>query len=350
MFATKSTRPTHSSYRNRLSQIFSWPSSRTVGILERASISVSRLSTSPNASESSFSPILSQTSTPPDDQPVVFPGVSTPSSSPVPHTPTSPLSVQMDANAPLVNEAIPPTTNELDAKEKARLIKKARKLSRVFGDDVLNLSQSVPQVPVVTSQQHSRPGSAESHASAELKKNLVAGSKSLPQIHESSQAPTEHDPDPLQLPHVPEDPAKGSLSSDSPLSLTTPPTSFVNDLSNIATHVTVSSAEQSAPTSSSGAQLPSRRRKSAEHTRMTTQEKQVKRRSRSLSARPVSRIEEEGNLDSVDPVMLEQERVRAVKRARKMTKVRMASSFLVRDSSLNGFSLHSSSAQNFQRN
>lgn len=52
------------------------------------------------------------------------------SGSSIPITPRSPM--RMDSN--FSDEPIPPTTNELDAKEKARLLKKARKLSRVFGE------------------------------------------------------------------------------------------------------------------------------------------------------------------------------------------------------------------------
>ncbi|KAJ3844096.1 hypothetical protein F5878DRAFT_178484 [Lentinula raphanica] len=45
-----------------------------------------------------------------------------------PLLPRSPMRLETDP------EPVPPTTNELDAKEKARLLKKARKLSKVFGE------------------------------------------------------------------------------------------------------------------------------------------------------------------------------------------------------------------------
>ncbi|KAJ4486330.1 hypothetical protein J3R30DRAFT_1488649 [Lentinula aciculospora] len=61
-----------------------------------------------------------------------------------PHLPRSPL--RMDTS--FFEEHIPPTTNELDAKEKARLLKKTRKLSKVFGEDIQRTtSRSLGKTP-----------------------------------------------------------------------------------------------------------------------------------------------------------------------------------------------------------
>ncbi|KAK7058816.1 hypothetical protein VNI00_001440 [Paramarasmius palmivorus] len=54
----------------------------------------------------------------------------------------------MNSTSPISNEPVPPTVNELNAEEKAKLLRKTRKLSRVFGE--------VPSLPTQTSAKHPR--------------------------------------------------------------------------------------------------------------------------------------------------------------------------------------------------
>uniref|UniRef100_A0A0W0G2R6 Uncharacterized protein n=1 Tax=Moniliophthora roreri TaxID=221103 RepID=A0A0W0G2R6_MONRR len=113
--------------------------------------------------------------------PMSIPPSTSPSSSFFPLSPNrSPLfstsSVHMSASDPVSNDALPPTVNELDAEEKAKLLRKTRKLSRVFGE--------VPSLPQA-SLFHPRGGHISSTSSFH-RRSLSSVSTADSQSHSSS--------------------------------------------------------------------------------------------------------------------------------------------------------------------
>ncbi len=78
-----------------------------------------------------------------------------------------PPSIHMNPREPQSTDAVPPTQNNLDAKEKAMLLKKARKLSKVFGEiPVLHSVADVPPPPASPVVRHKRSASLASLSSA----------------------------------------------------------------------------------------------------------------------------------------------------------------------------------------
>jgi len=114
-----------------------------------------------------------------------------PATSPL-STPTSPLptsslkspqSIHIDNYAPIRGEPIPPTTNDLDAEEKARLLKKTRKLSRVFGEIPVLPPQQVPHRGSSLHQRTSSLAASESsHSSGSPRRS--PSQQNLPYISE----------------------------------------------------------------------------------------------------------------------------------------------------------------------
>ncbi|KAF9044872.1 hypothetical protein BDZ89DRAFT_164983 [Hymenopellis radicata] len=78
-----------------------------------------------------------------------------------------PPSIYMNPEELQSTDAVPPTKNDLDAKEKAMLLKKARKLSKVFGEiPVLRSVPDVPPSPAPPAVRHKRSLSLASMSSA----------------------------------------------------------------------------------------------------------------------------------------------------------------------------------------
>lgn len=133
-----------------------------------------------------------------------FAGYSTPSlrSALLPHP------IYMNAYEPQFGEPVPSTKNELDAKEKAMLLKKARKLSRVLGD-IPAVVQSV--VPATTT--HKRSPSALHKRSISMA-SIASTSASSCARHSADGRPSQPDvsppPEVPSLPHITESRLSGT--------------------------------------------------------------------------------------------------------------------------------------------
>ncbi|KAJ3883049.1 hypothetical protein F5051DRAFT_424487 [Lentinula edodes] len=104
----------------------------------------------------------------------------------IPIIPRSPMRI----DASFSDEPIPPTTNELDAKEKARLLKKARKLSRVFGEvpDLLPTSSNNSRVPNKTPRHHRSISTHGSDSELQLKQHTGRKFSSQSDLASSSES------------------------------------------------------------------------------------------------------------------------------------------------------------------
>ncbi|KAF5374759.1 hypothetical protein D9758_000124 [Tetrapyrgos nigripes] len=155
------------SYRNRLSLFLRLPSTKSHAMSSRGISSDSF----PADSFSMASPVSS----------TLEASTVTASPPPPPYSPRSLNPVQVDSTAPVEGEPIPPTTNELDAKEKARLLRSSRKLSKVFGE-----MPSLPAPPVPRRESHKRSSSLASASSLPSRARKSPSQQNLPHISEAS--------------------------------------------------------------------------------------------------------------------------------------------------------------------